>query len=112
VDRIWVLKFASDYSFRPEPLVELVAIGELAIDELDGADFIEGQVAHLVNRGHSPRPDLLQDLVLVADHHSRQQLRAAAERAPVFGATLEVGRVDSLAVGAILHIPALIASCE
>ncbi len=80
--RVRVLEAPRHHRLVAEAAQEVLVVGEPPRDDLDRADLVEGQVPRAVHAGHPARPDLVEDLVLAAQHHARLELGSASEAPP------------------------------
>jgi hypothetical protein len=101
--RVGMLQAARDHGLVAEAAQEVLVVGQAVVHDLDGAHLPEGEVSGPVHRGHPPRPQLAEDLVLAPEDHPRLQLGRGEQVRLVLGTGPELVRKDGMAGRTVTH---------
>src|SRR3984957_1136341 len=102
-DRVRMAELSGDHGFRLEALQEVRIPGNGVVDDLDGADFVEGEVPAAIDHAHAADAEPAQNLILVANNHSGLKLVRTLQTSLIRWADVVVARICFMTGGTIFH---------
>jgi hypothetical protein len=96
-------EFSGDYRFGLKTLQKVRIPGDGIVDDLDGAQFVECDMASPIHRAHAANPDARQNLVLISDDHPGLEFVTALQGGLIRRTNVVIRGIGSVARRTIFH---------